>query len=79
MENKEQTEKEREIKEYSIRENVFFTTLIAAQTPDLFRKMHKSEVMALVIEIAEQFENEHPDGSVEDLEEYAKAKLRKAV
>lgn len=79
MENKERAEKKQEIREYSIRENVFFTTLIAAQNPDLFRKMHKSEVMALVIEIAEQFENEHPDGSVEELEEYAKAKLRKVV
>ncbi len=75
MENKEFADKECEIREYSVRENIFFTTLVASEIPGLFERMHKSEVMAVVIEIAEQFDIDFPNGSVEQLEEYAKAKF----
>lgn len=79
MENRLQAEKDREIREYSIKENVFFTALVATKMPELFEKMKKSEVMAVAIEIAERFQDEHPDGSVEQLEAFAKEELGKLL
>lgn len=75
MKNNGMCEKDNEIREYSIRENIFFATLTAASLEDLMDKLPREEIMAVVIEIAEQFEDEHPGGATQELEAYAVKRL----
>lgn len=76
MKNNEMREKDNEIREYSIRENIFFATLTAVSQENLMDKLPREEIMAAVIEIAEQFEDEYPDGTTQELEAYAAKRLR---
>lgn len=76
---KEDKNENTEIREYSIRENIFFTTLVAVGMPELFERFPKEEIMAVVIEISEQFETEHPDGTTEELERNAAIRLKKCL
>lgn len=70
-------EKDKEIREYSIRENVFFGALIYAEMRDQLDHLSSEEVMAEVIAIAEQFEEESPDGTSEQFNNYCRDKLKK--
>lgn len=76
---KYELDKEMEIREYSVRENIFIAAVVAANMKDLFHNIPKEEVMATVIELAEQFANEHPEGTTEQLEQYARIRLNKLL
>ena len=75
MKNDGMCEKDTEIREYSIRENIFFATLTAVSQDGLMDKLPREEIMAAIIEIAEQFEDEHPGGTTQELEAYAVKRL----
>ena len=68
-------EKDREIREYSVRENIFFVTLVSEKMRSQLDRYPREEIMAAVIEIAEQFASDYPAGTTDQLEEYARNKL----
>lgn len=72
-------EKNQEIREYSIRENIFSGALIAVELDELLRHLSKEEIMAEVISIAEHFENEHSEGTSEQFDVYCRTKLLKMI
>lgn len=67
--------KKTEISEYSIRENIFYGTLAATELADLWTEYPSAVLMAAVIELAEQFETEKPDGAADEMKAFAKANL----
>lgn len=77
MAKRENEDKNAEIREYSIKENIFFATLVAADMAELFERFPKAEIMAVVIELSEQFECEFPEGTTEQLEEFARTYLNR--
>lgn len=72
-------DKDMEMNEYNVRENIFFAAVVAANMKELFYNIPREEVMAAVIELAEQFANEHPEGTTEQLEQYARIRLNKLL
>lgn len=76
MARQENKDKNAEIREYSIRENIFFATLLAGSMTELFERFPKEEVMAVVIELSEQFEDEFADGNTEQLEDFVRTHLK---
>lgn len=68
-------EKDVEIREYSVRENIFYAAVISEEMKEQLCHLPKAEIMAAVIEIAEQFENSYPNGTAAQMEEYARKRL----
>lgn len=73
-------DKDKEINEYSIRENLFFVALESEKMRDALKEVSHEEIMAEAISIAEEFENTPYDrnGDIkEQLVCYARSRLSK--
>lgn len=69
--------KDEEIREYSVKENVFLGAWEAAKMSAELSHIPQSEIMATMIALAEEYDNENPNGTAEDFILYAQSKLKK--
>ena len=71
--------KDEEIREYSIKENVFFGAWEAAKMGVQLSHIPQGELMAAVIELAEEYANVHLDGNVEEYILFVRSRLNALI
>lgn len=68
--------KDDEIYEYGVRGNIYFAAVEAEKMIELLDVVPREEIMAFVISISEEFENQFPDGTNEEFIAFAQQRLR---